>query len=137
MRISFLLLAASGHLTRADGFLGQEPEGAIAFRQPRQTGASAYDAANGWTPRPTDGPLVVDGANALEIARRRDEWMRMRRQESNTWINEETCGWRAGTSCMSRTPTTHGRLPQSPADNHPHSFTLHLRGRPDVRNKQG
>ncbi|KAL2022372.1 hypothetical protein VTK56DRAFT_5439 [Thermocarpiscus australiensis] len=98
MRLSLVLLGASAHLASADWLIGQELDGRGAQLLPKQTKASTPDGANGWTPRPTEAPFLDDGANPLELVRRREEWMRVKRQSSNTWVNEETCGWRAQTS---------------------------------------
>lgn len=98
MRSHLWLLAAAGHLASADWDFGQQLNvgGLVA----RETKASAHDGANGWTPRPTDPP-----ANPNQLLRRSEEWMRKKRQtddEENTWTNDQTCGWIAGSSCKSQ-----------------------------------
>ncbi|KAK4118750.1 hypothetical protein N657DRAFT_327114 [Parathielavia appendiculata] len=94
MRSCLWLLATSAHFASADwpfgqlmGFPGRE----AAIILPRQTEASTHDGAIGWSPRPTDGP-------SLELARRRRDGVRLRRQDdtTNTWVDETTCGWVAG-----------------------------------------
>jgi hypothetical protein len=103
MRLSQFLLAAAANLASADGSLGQVPEGRGGNLQPRETKASTHDVAKGWTPRPTERPDALDRANALELVRRGEGWIRAKRQTSNTWLNEQTCGYTAGVSCESRT----------------------------------
>ncbi|KAK4035231.1 hypothetical protein C8A01DRAFT_38323 [Parachaetomium inaequale] len=80
MRSQLWLLAASGHAAWADWAFGQaldHPRGEAALLMPRETRASTHDGANGWTPRPTDGP-------SIELARGR---LKAKRQTANT------CGW--------------------------------------------
>ncbi|GAB1314675.1 hypothetical protein MFIFM68171_04885 [Madurella fahalii] len=99
MRLSYALLAAAGQLAGAVDWMGQELEGRGGHLiHARQTRASEPDGANGWTPKPTEAPFVGDGLDALELARRGEEWIRRKRQTENTWLNERTCGWRAGIS---------------------------------------
>lgn len=107
MRFSPFLLAAAAHLASADGPLGQMPEGRGGRLQPRETEASTHDSAKGWTPRPTEGPGTGGRANALELVRRGEAWFGARRdasETSNTWLNENTCGYTAGISCESLPP---------------------------------
>jgi len=59
---------------------------------PRATRASTPDAANGWTPKPTEGP-------SLELARRRQEFIKLKRETSNSWLDDTTCGWLADVEC--------------------------------------
>ncbi|KAK4151827.1 hypothetical protein C8A00DRAFT_16804 [Chaetomidium leptoderma] len=94
MRSQLWLLVASGHLASADWAFGQKLDyrgGEADYLLPRQTTASNHDGTNGWTPRPTDGP-------SMELARRRNQGAKLRRQEDNTWVDETTCGWRANTA---------------------------------------
>jgi hypothetical protein len=136
MRSQIWLLAASAHLASADWALGQALDyrgGEAALMLPRQTGASAHDSANGWTPRPTDGP-------SLELARRMQDRMRFRRQggTSNTWLNDETCGWAAGTSgefVMAMFPPS---LSDTAANQHSWgSRSIHLSAIVHLRNEHG
>jgi hypothetical protein len=97
MRSYLWLLAAPGHLASANLLLGQELDHRGALIWPRETGASDQAGVIGWTPRPTEAPFVGDRADILELARRRGEWVKAKRQTSNTWLNDQTCGWVAGT----------------------------------------
>ncbi|KAL2128411.1 hypothetical protein VTI74DRAFT_9213 [Chaetomium olivicolor] len=103
MRSHLWLLAAAGHLAGADWSFGQplDVHGAPP-KLPRETRASTHDGANGWTPRPTEGP-----ANPMELVRKSEEWMRKKRQteSGNTWTDEHTCGWIAGLSSRAFTCT--------------------------------
>ncbi|KAH6641153.1 hypothetical protein F5144DRAFT_599805 [Chaetomium tenue] len=104
MRSQLWLLAASGHLACADWTFGQDLDyrgGEVAHLLPRETRASDHDGANGWTPRPTEGP-------SFELARRRHDWARLKRQSDNTWVDETTCGWRANSESVPFTcPASH------------------------------
>ncbi|KAK4234709.1 hypothetical protein C8A03DRAFT_18433 [Achaetomium macrosporum] len=97
MRSHLWLLAASGHVASANWLLGQELDHRGALIWPRETGSSDHGGVNGWTPRPTEAPFVAGRADGLELARRREEWVKAKRQTSNTWLNDQTCGWAAGT----------------------------------------
>ena len=95
----WLLAVASGRLATATGWVGQELDhrgGGGVQLLPRQTQASAHDGADGFTPKPTDGP-------SLELAKRRQDWALMRRQTANTWVDDSTCGWRADSACECKT----------------------------------
>ncbi|KAL2195216.1 hypothetical protein P885DRAFT_41243 [Corynascus similis CBS 632.67] len=89
MRSQLWLLAAWGRLASANGLLGQKLDHPVDVSHllPRETQASAPDGANGWTPKPTEGP-------SLELVRRSQRWANLKRQTSeNTWLNDKTCGW--------------------------------------------
>ena len=91
MRSQLWLLAASGRVAWADWAFGQgldHPRGEAALVMPRETRASTHDGANGWTPRPTDGP-------SIELARRK---LKAKRQTANT------CGWFVDFECESLCP---------------------------------
>ena len=121
MRSQLWLLAAASRLASADEAFGQDldyrgGEAAYLPPMPRETRASTHDGANGWTPRPTDGPSV-------ELVRRRQDWAIMKRQTSaNTWVDDTTCGWRAQTVCE----LFASRLPRPPAEQYPNSGALHM-----------
>ncbi|KAK4096409.1 hypothetical protein N658DRAFT_501597 [Parathielavia hyrcaniae] len=100
MRSYLWLLATSARLASADWPFGQAlgyHGGEAAIVLPRQTQASAHDGANGWSPRPTDGP-------SLDLIRRKRVGGKTRRQDEDedegddttTWVDETTCGWAAG-----------------------------------------
>lgn len=94
MRRSILALAASSCLASATWNNGRDL--GIGIPSPvRETGAlNAQVDATGWTPRPTEPP----GQEAvMELLRRRRGLGR--RQETNTWVNDRTCGWFSGYSC--------------------------------------
>lgn len=105
MRSSAFLLAASSCFVQAERLArtGQDPAGfGFGHRIPRPTGpvVPAHYAANGWTPKPTAGP----GANSkeeviMELLRRGPDYIR--RQNTDTWENAETCGWFSGSACKS------------------------------------
>ncbi|KAL2259098.1 hypothetical protein VTK26DRAFT_7350 [Humicola hyalothermophila] len=107
MRLPALIAAASAHLASAEllataDWMGQPPEWpGKRDVHPRETGRSAVDEVHGWSPRPTEAPFLVDGADPMEVARRRDEWIRVKRQDEediSTWLNAHTCGYRADLS---------------------------------------
>lgn len=126
MRSQLWLLAASGHLASANWAFGQGLEYA-AVVLPEETRASNHDGANGWTPKPTKGP-------SAELARRRQELINNRRQADNTWLDESTCGWHAGTECKSRCCLVLTRLLLNKTG---HSGTLCVRGRLHLRDEHG
>jgi len=94
MRSSIFVLAASGCLASATWSNGRDL--GVGIPSPaRETGASnARVDATGWTPRPTEPP----GREAvMELLKRRRGLGR--RQDTNTWINDRTCGWFSESSC--------------------------------------
>lgn len=100
MRSQLWLLAAWGRLASANGLLGQKLDHPVDVSHllPRETQASAPDGANGWTPKPTEGP-------SLELVRRSQRWANLKRQTSeNTWLNDKTCGWFSEERCKSLPP---------------------------------
>ncbi len=121
MRSQLWLLAAASHLASADEAFGQDldyrgGEAAYLVPLPRETRASTHDGANGWSPRPTDGPSV-------ELVRRRQDWAFMKRQTSaNTWVDDTTCGWRAQTVCE----LFASRLARASAEQYSNSGAFHM-----------
>jgi hypothetical protein len=62
---------------------------------PLETGTSAIvDTIEGWTPEPTTAPGHVSESH-LDYELRR----RAASASFNSWEDDKTCGWYAGTSC--------------------------------------
>ncbi|KAK0653032.1 hypothetical protein B0T16DRAFT_455343 [Cercophora newfieldiana] len=93
MRPTILALAASSclasaHLAKWGGYQGSVVE-------PTEPAGSNHDAANGWTPKPTDAPGNPSPGAVLDLFKRRSLWKRQ--ATNNTWLNDKTCGWFPGT----------------------------------------
>lgn len=89
MRFQLWLPAAAWALGQGLGLRGGEQANFL----PRETRASTYDMANGWTPSPTESP-------STELLRRRQDWAIVRRQASkNTGADDTVCGWYSGIKC--------------------------------------
>ncbi|KAK4164284.1 hypothetical protein QBC43DRAFT_49380 [Cladorrhinum sp. PSN259] len=96
MRSSPLVLVALSQLVSAEWFVGQQLERYQGNDPlPRMTAASSPDGVNGWSPKPTEAPLVEDDeSDSWDLLRRRsDQFVKMKRQSANTWTNQKTCGW--------------------------------------------
>lgn len=82
---------------------------------PQETGAlpvagrgGADQGLLGWTPKPTPAPGArkSDQDLVVEYLRRRQDGSSSPESgsSSNTWTNEQTCGWFKGTSCKTSPP---------------------------------
>ena len=101
MRSSPLILAVISQVVSAEWFMGQLPERYTGNDPiPRMTAASGPDGVNGWSPKPTEAPVVDDGSDGgWDLLKRSDQWMRVKRQQSSAWINLKTCGWFSRSDC--------------------------------------
>ncbi|KAK4194529.1 hypothetical protein QBC40DRAFT_32664 [Triangularia verruculosa] len=78
-------------------WLGQTPDSphnGHGYGLPRATATSRPDSVNGWSPKPTEAPLVDSGSDVdfVELMRRSEYWLKAKRQTTN-WLNSRTCGW--------------------------------------------
>ncbi|KAK0619502.1 hypothetical protein B0T14DRAFT_496233 [Immersiella caudata] len=89
MRLTILASAALSCLASARLAIAGNQRGSVV----EATGKSAPDAANGWTPKPTDAPGKSPSGVALDLLKRRDS---EDRKTTNTWLNDKTCGWYTG-----------------------------------------
>lgn len=100
MRSSPFFLVALSQVVSADWFMGQLPERYTGNDPiPRMTAASGPDGVNGWSPKPTEAPVVDDGSDDWDLLKRSDQWLKVKRQQSSTWTNSKTCGWFSRSEC--------------------------------------
>ncbi|KAM7214431.1 hypothetical protein V8F06_010188 [Rhypophila decipiens] len=99
MRRSMAVLAASAGLASATWNWGRDLGMGIPLPA-RETGwGNAQADATGWTPRPTEPPGQKAAMDLLKKGRR---GLR-ERQNTDTWLNEETCGWFSESSSVAFT----------------------------------
>lgn len=97
MRRSTVVLAASAGLASATWNFGRDLGIGIPLPA-RETGSgNAHVAETGWTPRPTEPP----GQKAALDLLRRGRGRPRERQLTNTWVNDQTCGWFSESACKS------------------------------------
>ncbi|KAK0658505.1 hypothetical protein QBC41DRAFT_360570 [Cercophora samala] len=94
MRAIFSIQIALSPLAYAH-WLGQMPAGPLNnYGLPAVTATSSRDDTTGWSPNPTEAPLVNDGSDVsfIELMRRSEYWMKAKR-ETTQYLNSKTCGY--------------------------------------------
>jgi hypothetical protein len=98
MHITMLTLTAAGglasasyHTSATDG----EPPGRVSMLA-RMTGYKQSQTSDGWTPQPTPAPGPPSESDSVLSV--------LKREITNTWENDETCGWTLGQSCKLLSP---------------------------------